>query len=194
MPRSGVRLQRRCTGISPWDKVLDDSNAPFPRWFGGGRLNTCFNALDRHVEAGTRRPGRPDPRQSGDRHGAEPHLCRTSGHDRGLRRGAGRPGVEKGDRVIIYMPMVPEPSWRCSPAPGSARSIPSCSAACRHELATRIDDCHPTVVVSASCGIEGSRSSRTSPCRPRDRTCDAQAGTRIDPAAAPGDRPIDARP
>ena len=59
-----------------WDKVLDDSRPPFYRWFTGGRLNTCYNCLDRHVEGGTRRAARADLRQPGHREPAALHLSR----------------------------------------------------------------------------------------------------------------------
>ena len=65
-----------------WDKVLDDSNKPFYRWFAGGEMNTCFNALDRHVKDGTGRPGRAHLRQPGYQYDQKIHLP-----------GAARPGI-----------------------------------------------------------------------------------------------------
>ena len=62
--------------IEPWERVLDDSRAPFYRWFAGGRLNTCYNALDRHVERRPRRPAGADLRLAGD--GDDARRSRTA--------------------------------------------------------------------------------------------------------------------
>lgn len=141
-----------------WDRVLDDSNAPFYRWFAGARLNTCFNALDRHVAAG-----------HGDRialiydspvTGTVRRFTYAELTDRVARfAGAMRDlGVGPGDRVVIYMPMVPEAAiamLACARL-GAVHSVVFGGFAAP-ELAARIDDCEPTLVVSASCGIEVSR-------------------------------------
>ena len=141
-----------------WDKVLDDSNAPFYRWFAGGRLNTCHNALDRHVES-----GRGD--QLALIHDSPVTDSVTTFTYRELRDAvalfagalADR-GVSHGERVIIYMPMVPEAAiamLACARL-GAVHSVVFGGFAA-NELAVRIDDCTPRVVVSASCGIEGQR-------------------------------------
>ncbi len=141
-----------------WDKVLDASNAPSYRWFTGGQLNTCYNALDRHVEAG---------------HGERPALIYDSPVTGTIQtftyaelrdqvaRFAGalaKLGVTKGERVIIYMPMVPQAviAMLACARLGAVHSVVFGGFA-PHELATRIDDATPKVVVSASCGIETSR-------------------------------------
>ncbi len=141
-----------------WDKVLDDSAAPFYRWFKGGMLNTCHNALDRHVEG-----GRGD--QVALIHDSPVTESTTSFTYRALRdqvalfAGAlAERGVSRGDRVIIYMPMVPEAAiamLACARL-GAVHSVVFGGFAA-NELAVRIDDCAPRVIVSASCGIEGSR-------------------------------------
>ncbi len=141
-----------------WDKVLDDSNPPFYRWFKGGVLNTCHNALDRHVERGR---------------GEQAALIYDSPVANSVRifsyrelrdlvaRFAGalvEAGVGKGDRVIIYMPMVPEAAiamLACARI-GAVHSVVFGGFAA-NELATRINDATPKAIVSASCGIEGSR-------------------------------------
>ncbi|MBR45745.1 MAG: propionyl-CoA synthetase [Rhodospirillaceae bacterium] len=141
-----------------WDKVLDDSNAPFYRWFAGGRLNTCYNALDRHVEAG---------------HGDQPALIHDSPVTDSVTtysyselldavaRFAGalaERGVGPGERVIIYMPMVAEAAiamLACARL-GAVHSVVFGGFA-SNELAVRIDDCAPKLIVSASCGIEVNR-------------------------------------
>ncbi|TMJ61480.1 MAG: propionyl-CoA synthetase, partial [Alphaproteobacteria bacterium] len=141
-----------------WDRVLDDSRPPFYRWFAGARLNTCWNALDRHVAAGrgdrialiwdspvTGQIARFTYREMRDR------VARFAG-------GLGELGVRTGDRVLIYMPMVPEAAiamLACARI-GAIHSVVFGGFAA-HELATRIDDAKPRVIVSASCGIETSR-------------------------------------
>ena len=141
-----------------WDRVLDRSRPPFYRWFSGARLNTCWNALDRHVAAGrgeraaliwdspvTGQVERFTYRRMQD------EVARLAGALAGL-------GVAKGDRVLIYMPMVPEAAMAmlaCARI-GAIHSVVFGGFAA-HELATRIDDAKPRVVLAASCGIEVSR-------------------------------------
>jgi propionyl-CoA synthetase len=138
--------------------VLDTSNPPFYRWFADGVMNTCFNALDRHVRDG--RGGQAaliyDSPVTGIRRTytyAEllDEVARFAGVLRGL-------GVDKGDRVIVYMPMIPEAAiamLACARI-GAVHSVVFGGFAAA-ELATRIDDATPKVLVSASCGIEVSR-------------------------------------
>src|SRR5512142_3305721 len=141
-----------------WDRVLDDSRPPFYRWFAGARLNTCWNALDRHVAAGhgerlalvwdspvTDQILRFTYRDLRDR------TARFAGVLAGL-------GVKTGDRVLIYMPMVPEAAiamLACARI-GAIHSVVFGGFAA-HELATRIDDAKPRVILTASCGIEVNR-------------------------------------
>jgi propionyl-CoA synthetase len=138
--------------------VLDTSNPLFYRWFADGVLNTCFNALDRHVRNGR---------------GSQPALiydspvtgtCRTFSYQELLAEVARFAGalhgleVGAGDRVIIYMPMIPEAvvAMLACARIGAVHSVVFGGFAA-HELAVRIDDAAPKVVVSASCGIEASR-------------------------------------
>ena len=91
------------------DRVLDDSNPPFYRWFTGGELNTCPNALDRHVDGGRGDQAALDLRPPGHRRGDAPSptaSCATRW--RGSPAPSPRSASTKGDTVIIYMPMVPE--------------------------------------------------------------------------------------
>ncbi len=141
-----------------WDRVLDDSNPPFYRWFAGGMLNTCYNALDRHVEEG--RGTQPaliyDSPVTGTTRTYTYHQLRDNvAQVAGMLRAV---GVEKGDRVIIYMPMVPEAvmTMLACARLGAVHSVVFGGFAAR-ELATRIDDAKPRVIVSASCGIEGKK-------------------------------------
>src|SRR5690349_18601532 len=139
-------------------QILDDSNPPFYRWFPDGELNTCANALDRHVEAG--RGDQPaliydSPVTGSQRTYTYRELLDETAKFAGVLRGL---GVGKGDRVVIYMPMVPEAAiamLACARL-GAVHSVVFGGFAA-HELATRIDDAKPTVVVSASCGVEPTR-------------------------------------
>ncbi len=141
-----------------WDRVLDASRPPFYRWFPGARLNTCWNALDRHVAAG-----------NGERTaliwdspvaGEVAHFTYRRLRDEvallaGVLAGF---GVGKGDRVLIYMPMVPQAAMAmlaCARI-GAIHSVVFGGFAA-HELATRIDAARPRAILAASCGIEGDR-------------------------------------
>lgn len=142
----------------PWEKVLDRDARPVPRWFVGGHINTCFNALDRHVNTGrgdqtaliydspvTGQEGRYSYRELRDA------VARFAGTLRAQ-------GVGRGDRVLIYLPMIPEAAiamLACARL-GAVHSVVFGGFAA-NELATRIDDAKPKVVVSASCGVEPNR-------------------------------------
>lgn len=141
-----------------WDSVLDDSNAPIYRWFTGGETNTCYNALDRHVENGRAdqhaliydSPITGQVKQYTYRE-LRDEVAKLAGVIRAM-------GVEKGDRVIIYMPMVPEAAMAmlaCARI-GAIHSVVFGGFASK-ELATRIDDAKPKAIISASCGIEPAR-------------------------------------
>jgi propionyl-CoA synthetase len=138
--------------------VLDASNPPFYRWFADGVLNTCFNAVDRHV-----RDGRAD-QAALIYDSAVTGTLRTYTYRRLLDEVARFGGVLRslgvgaGDRVIIYMPMIPEAvvAMLACARIGAVHSVVFGGFAA-HELAVRIDDATPKVVVSASCGIEVSR-------------------------------------
>ena len=144
--------------VRPFDQVLDDSDPPHYRWFVGGELNTCFNAVDVHVQNGL---------------GDQPALVYDSAvtgnkktfsflelrdevaHFAGVM--AAR-GISKGDRVIIYMPMVPEAvvAMLACARLGAVHSVVFGGFAA-NELAVRIDDATPRAIVCASCGIEPGR-------------------------------------
>ena len=138
--------------------VLDTSNPLFYRWFADGVLNTCFNALDRHVRDG--RGGQAalvhdSPVTGTSRTLSYRQLLDEVARFGGVLRGL---GVGKGDRVVIYMPMIPEAvvAMLACARTGAVHSVVFGGFAAR-ELAVRIDDAAPKVVVSASCGIEVSR-------------------------------------
>jgi propionyl-CoA synthetase len=141
--------------VESWDRVLDDSRAPFYRWFTGGRLNTCYNALDRHVER-----GRADQLALVYDSPVTDSVAVFSYRE--LRDTVARfagalaaEGVEAGDRVVVYMPMVPEAviAMLACARIGAVHSVVFGGFAA-NELASRIEDAKPKLVVSASCGIE----------------------------------------
>ena len=139
-------------------RVLDGSRAPFYRWFVGGELNTCYNALDRHVDGG--RADQPALIHDSPVTGTNRTFTYRQLRDE-VARFAGvltALGVRKGDTVVIYMPMVPEAvvAMLACARIGAVHSVVFGGFA-PHELAVRIDDAKPTVVVSASCGIEVDR-------------------------------------
>jgi propionyl-CoA synthetase len=144
--------------ISQPRRVLDDSRPPFYRWFQGGQLNTCFNALDRHVIAG--RGDQPALHYDSPVTGSSRTLTYVELLDQVSRFGGALRalGVDKGDRVVIYMPMVPEAvvAMLACARIGAVHSVVFGGFA-PGELAARIEDAEPKVVVTASCGIEPSR-------------------------------------
>lgn len=141
-----------------WDRVLDTANAPFYRWFSGGLLNTCYNLLDAHVANGRAEQLALiyDSPVTGV---TKSYTYRCLLNEVALFAGAlDEQGVVKGDRVIIYMPMVPEAviAMLACARIGAIHSVVFGGFAA-DELATRIDDARPKVIVSASCGIEVNR-------------------------------------
>lgn len=139
-------------------QVLDSSNAPFHRWYVDGTLNTCYNALDRHVIRGAAERTaliHDSPVTGTKRSYTYAELLTEVAAFAGALQ---QLGVEKGDRVVAYMPMIPEAvvTMLACARIGAVHSMVFGGFA-PHELAVRIDDARPKVVVSASCGIEPSR-------------------------------------
>jgi propionyl-CoA synthetase len=141
-----------------WDRVLDDSRKPFYRWFAGAELNTCYNALDRHVDSGRAQQTAliydspvTDTIKAYSFRELRDAVATCAGALAAL-------GVAKGDRVIIYMPMIPEAviAMLAVARLGAIHSVVFGGFAAR-ELAVRIDDARPKVCMSASCGIEPGR-------------------------------------
>jgi propionyl-CoA synthetase len=145
----GIRWRKK------WDRVLDRSAAPIYRWFVGGELNTCENALDRHVEE-----GRADQLAlvwDSPLAGQVERFTYRALRDEVARLAGAlqRRGVEKGDRVLIYMPMVPQAvmAMLACARLGAIHSVVFGGFA-SHELAARIDHAQPKLILSASCGLE----------------------------------------
>jgi len=144
--------------IKKWDNVLDSSNPPFYRWFRGGELNTCYNAVDRHVES-----GRGDQTaiiydspvtDTISKITYSELLDQVSTFAGALKA----QGAEKGDTVIIYMPMIPEAAvamLACARL-GVIHSVVFGGFAA-NELAIRIDHAQPKMIVCASGAIEGKK-------------------------------------
>ncbi|ELA01038.1 propionyl-CoA synthetase [Cupriavidus sp. HMR-1] len=148
---------------TPFERVLDDSRPPFARWFVGGRTNICHNAIDRHLAA------RPDQRAlvyvSTETDTERTYTYREL-HDEVTRMAATLQGlgVQRGDRVLIYMPMIPEAMFAmlaCTRI-GAVHSVVFGGFA-SVSLAARIDDAKPRVIVSADAG---SRAGKVVPYKP----------------------------
>lgn len=144
--------------MKPYQRVFDPSAGVYGRWFPGGVCNTAYNCLDRHVERG--RMGQAaliyDSPVSGSKrvYSYEDLLAEVSALGAALKR----LGLAKGDRVIIYMPMIPEAvaAMLACARIGAVHSVVFGGFAAA-ELATRMDDARPKAVISASCGIEPNR-------------------------------------
>ncbi len=142
---------------TPFEQVLDDSKLPFARWFVGGKTNLCHNAVDRHLK------DRPDQK-------ALVYLSTETGKEgsytfRELHAEVNRVaamiqdlGVAKGDRVIIYMPMVPEAviAMLACARIGAVHSVVFGGFAA-NSLATRIDDAKPRLMITADAGMRGGK-------------------------------------
>lgn len=141
-----------------WEKVLDDSKNPFYRWFSGGELNTCYNALDRHVENG-RAEQVALIYDSPVTNTIQKFTYRELLDQVSLFAGALRNlGVGKDDTVVIYMPMIPQAviAMLACARLGAVHSVVFGGFA-PHELAIRIDDAKPKVLISASGAVEVKR-------------------------------------
>lgn len=160
----------------PWDKVLDDSDSPHTRWYVGGEINACHNTIDRHVAAGRGEKValiHDSPQTSTMRHVTYAELLEKVSLLAGV---LAELGVRRGDRVVIYMPLIPETimailatarlgaihsvvfgggfrdlNKREHADATSPNNFPGFAA---RELATRIDHAEPKVLISASCGLE----------------------------------------
>ena len=144
--------------IKKFDKVIHTDGPPFYKWFKGGKINTCYNALDRHVDEG-----------NGDRTALIYDSAMTKTKNKfsykelkdqtsKLAGALDKHGVKKGDRVIIYMPMIPEAimAMLACGRIGAVHSVVFGGFAAS-ELASRIEDSKAKIILSASCGLEPGR-------------------------------------
>ncbi len=142
----------------PPSQLLDDSQPPFYRWFPDGTTNACYNAVDLQVEQGRGDQAAiiyDSPVTASQRTISYNQLLEQVSRFAGLLR---QQGVEQGDRVLLYMPMIPEAAVAmlgCARI-GAVHSVVFGGFA-SNELAVRIDDATPKVVVTATCGIEPNR-------------------------------------
>ena len=150
---------------------VDTSKAPFNQWFPDGEINACYNALDVHVENG--RADQAAIIYDSAVTGTKRTITYLELRDEVARFAGGLKalGVSKGDRVLIYMPMIPEAmvAVLATARLGAVHSVVFGGFAAT-ELAVRIDDCEPNVIVSASCGIEPNRTVEYKPLL--DKACD----------------------
>ncbi|EQC28735.1 propionyl-CoA synthetase [Saprolegnia diclina VS20] len=141
--------------FKPYTKVLDKTNAPFYKWFPDGEMNTCYNALDVHVANG--KGDAPAIFYESPMTGTKRTITYAEllEHVEVLAGALARQGVTKGDRVVIYMPMIPETAMAmlaCARL-GAIHSVVFGGFSAK-ELAVRLEDAKPKVVLSASCGLE----------------------------------------
>ncbi len=144
--------------VTPPTRALDDSNAPLYRWFTDAEVNTCYNAVDRHVESGRGDQAAiiydspvTDTKSTITYAELQTRVASLAGALRAQ-------GVVKGDRVIIYMPMIPEAleAMLACARLGAIHSVVFGGFAA-NELAVRIDDATPKAIIAGSCGIEPGR-------------------------------------
>ncbi|MFN3971031.1 MAG: propionyl-CoA synthetase [Gemmobacter sp.] len=144
--------------VKPPTRALDDSRAPLYEWFTDGMVNTCWNAVDRHVQDG--RGAQAAIIHDSPVTGTTTSITYTDLQDRVARLAGGLRdhGIGLGDRVIIYMPMVPEAlvAMLACARLGAIHSVVFGGFAAT-ELAVRIDDCQPKAIIAASCGVEPAR-------------------------------------
>ena len=150
--------------FSPYKKVLDSSNPPFYRWFPEGKINTCFNAIDRHVEEGNGSRAAiiyDSPVTSKKVSFSYSEVKKIVSIFAGALKNF---GIQKGDRIIIYMPMIPEAVFAmlaCARI-GAVHSVVFGGFAA-NELAARINDSEAKLIISASCGFEPGRTVQYKP-------------------------------
>ena len=144
--------------FKPAEKIFDADNGVYGRWFAGAECNTCYNAVDRHVEAGRGADAAIiyDSPITGTK--ATFSFSDVKDQVQALAAVLKDRGVEKGDRVVIYMPMIPQAAFAmlaCARV-GAIHSVVFGGFAA-NELATRLNDAKPKAIISASCGIEPNR-------------------------------------
>ncbi|VEN59489.1 unnamed protein product [Callosobruchus maculatus] len=153
--RFWAKVAQMITWSKPWKRVLDNTFEPFTKWFVGGELNACYNAVDRHIDAG--RGSKIALIHDSPLLGSVRKITYFELHEK-VSKLAGlltRLGVEKGDRVVIYMPLIPETiiAMLAVVRIGAVHSVVFGGfAAC--ELCARIQHAEPKVIIAASCGIE----------------------------------------
>ncbi|MCU1471361.1 MAG: acetyl-CoA synthetase [Glaciihabitans sp.] len=162
-PAFWAKQAERLTWTKKWDQVLDWSNAPFAQWFVGGQLNVAYNCLDRHVEAGLGDrvayyfEGEPGDTRTITYAQLTDMVCQAANTLEGL-------GVKAGDRVAIYMPMIPETivAMLACARIGAPHTVVF-GGFSADALGTRIDDCEAKVVITADGGYRKGTASALKP-------------------------------
>lgn len=152
-----AREAQRIHWETPFDKVLDYSNPPFARWYVGGRTNICYNAVDRWLETQADQPALIWVSTEVDQEitYTRADLYREVNAAAAILK---EQGVAKGDRVLIYLPMIPQAAFfmlACARI-GAIHSVVFGGFAA-HNLAQRIDDAEPKVIISTDAGSRGGR-------------------------------------
>ncbi|XP_075228259.1 acyl-CoA synthetase short-chain family member 3, mitochondrial isoform X2 [Lycorma delicatula] len=150
-----AEVGKQLSWSKPWTRVLDNSDQPFTKWFVGGELNACYNAVDRHVENGKGSKValiHDSPVTGTIRKVTYSELQNQVSHLAGALADL---GVVKGDRVLIYMPLIPETiiAMLATVRLGAIHSVVFGGFAAR-ELCSRINHAEPKVIIGASCGVE----------------------------------------
>ncbi|XP_014259510.1 acyl-CoA synthetase short-chain family member 3, mitochondrial [Cimex lectularius] len=149
------KISEKMDWSTPWTKVIDNTDEPFTKWFIGGELNACYNAVDRHVKAGKGNKValiHDSPLTNTIRKVTYNELLEKVSR---LSGALASYGVKVGDRVLIYMPLIPETiiAMLATVRLGAVHSVVFGGFAAR-ELCTRIDHASPKVIIGASCGVE----------------------------------------
>ncbi|MGO4447701.1 propionyl-CoA synthetase [Phyllobacterium sp. TAF24] len=144
--------------MRPWEQVFDATQEPYGRWYPGAECNTCYNAVDRHVERGRADQIALIYDSAITGTGRKITYAALLDEVNALAAVLIDRGVGKGDRVIIYMAMVPEAvvAMLACARIGAVHSVVFGGFAA-HELATRIDDAKPVMIIATSCGLEPGR-------------------------------------
>ena len=142
----------------PWEQVFDATHQPYGRWYPGAECNTCYNAVDRHVERGRGDQAALIYDSAVTGTGRKITYAALLDEVNALAAVLTDRGVARGDRVIIYMAMVPEAvvAMLACARIGAVHSVVFGGFAA-HELATRIDDAKPVMIIATSCGLEPGR-------------------------------------
>jgi acetyl-CoA synthetase len=164
-----------------WDRVLDWDNAPFAKWFTGGRINAAYNCVDRHVEAG--RGEKVAIHWVGEPEGDTRDITYAQLKDEVSQAANALTalGVEAGDRVAIYMPMIPEAvvAMLACARIGAPHTVVF-GGFSADALASRLDDCHAKVVITSDGGYRRGAASALKPAVDEARTKTASDGFRVE--------------
>ncbi|MEO9467327.1 AMP-binding protein [Parasphingorhabdus sp.] len=152
------QVAEKLSWTKPWDTLVGPGDGPIPRWFGGGELNACYNCVDRHVEAGFGDQTAIFYESPVTRISEQLSFASLQNATARLAGAMQARGVTKGERVLIYMPNSPQAviAMLACARIGAVHSVVFGGFAAK-ELAVRIDDATPKLVIAASCGIEGAK-------------------------------------